>query len=143
MLDSGTYNILARCSKVFTIDDEFIKCHFTVRTVDKDGNIEYKLPNGWLHNTNRGVDGLILPAVIYANGSQYWYKNGKEHRDERGPDGLVLPAEIWTNGNRFWYKDGKQHRDECGPDGLVLPAEIWTNGSQFWHNNGVSFVPKP
>lgn len=30
-----------------------------------------------------------------------WIKNGKLHRDDD------LPAVIWADGSQFWYKDGK------------------------------------
>jgi hypothetical protein len=48
-----------------------------VRTVDKDGIVEWKLPNGNLHRE----DG---PAYEWPDGYQAWYVKGKLHRED-GP----------------------------------------------------------
>lgn len=56
-----------------------------------------------------------LPAVIWEDGSQEWWKNGQTHRDGD------LPAIIWCNVAQFWYKNGQLYRDGN------LPAEIWLN----------------
>lgn len=42
-----------------------------------------------------------MPAVIYADGHQEWYKNGKLHRDGN------KPAVIWPDGSRSYYKSNK------------------------------------
>ena len=62
------------------------------------------------------------PAMIFSDGSQYWYKNGYLHRE----DG---PAEIYPDGTQEWYINGERHRE----DG---PAVISTNGRQYWYING-------
>jgi hypothetical protein len=142
MLDSGVYNVLTRCSKVFAIDDvsdseceaSFIKRHFTIRTVEK-GLITYILPNGQRHNTKRDANGFVLPAQISADGGQFWYKDGNCHRDDRGPDGNVLPAKIFGSGGQMWYKNGNRHRDDRGLDGNLLPAIIWSWGDAEWYIN--------
>ena len=41
------------------------------------------------------------PAVIFENGTKWWYKDGKRHRDNG-------PAIIWNSGDDSWYKDGHQ-----------------------------------
>ena len=61
------------------------------------------------------------PAVIYADGNQYWWINGKRHRE----DG---PAIIWADGTQAWYINGNRHRE----DG---PAIIYSNGNQYWYIN--------
>jgi len=43
------------------------------------------------------------PAMIYDNGTKFWFKNGKKHRDNN------LPALIWYNGDVVFYKNGKQY----------------------------------
>eukprot|EP01117_Protostelium_nocturnum_P012134 TRINITY_DN4452_c0_g1_i17.p1 TRINITY_DN4452_c0_g1~~TRINITY_DN4452_c0_g1_i17.p1 ORF type:complete len:116 (+),score=25.07 TRINITY_DN4452_c0_g1_i17:74-421(+) len=43
-----------------------------------------------------------LPAIIEANGTQYWFKKGKPHRDNN------LPAIIRADGTREWWKEGKR-----------------------------------
>jgi hypothetical protein len=72
--------------------------------------------NGVLHSFND------IPALIWNNGTQVWYKNGKRHRDND------LPA-VMGNGYE-WYKNGERHRDND------MPAIIWPNGTQYWYKNG-------
>ena len=65
-----------------------------------------------------------LPAIIYDDGSKFWYKNGQPHRD--GDE----PASIHASGNKVWYKNGQLHRE--GDE----PAIIDVDGSKFWYKNG-------
>ena len=53
-------------------------------------------PSGRHHSYND------MPAVVYRNGSKYWFKNGIAHRD-------VGPAMMSTRG-KFWYVNGMLHR---------------------------------
>ena len=46
-----------------------------------------------------------LPAVIWADGAQEWYKYGKHYRDGD------LPAVICADGTQRLYKYWKWHRD--------------------------------
>ncbi len=62
------------------------------------------------------------PAMIWADGTQFWYQHGKPHRD----DG---PAVIYANGTRLWYRHGQLHRE----DG---PAAVWPDGSRHWYWHG-------
>ena len=78
----------------------------------------------WFKNDLIHRDG-DLPAVIYINGRQEWYKDGELHRDGD------LPAVIYINGRQEWYKDGKLHRDGD------LPAVIYINGRQEWYKDGI------
>ncbi len=73
--------------------------------------IERKDEDGELHRD----DG---PAVIDADGAQYWYQHGKRHRE----DG---PAVIEADGTQEWWRKGECHRD----DG---PAIIDADGGQIW-----------
>jgi hypothetical protein len=41
-----------------------------------------------------------MPAVIYANGDQYWCQNGKYHRDND------LPACVLADGTKEWFQNG-------------------------------------
>jgi len=43
------------------------------------------------------------PAIIYDNGTKYWYKDGLIHRDNN------LPACIWSDGSYSFYKNGKKY----------------------------------
>lgn len=47
------------------------------------------------------------PAVIYADGTRWWYRGGRVHREG-------APAIIWGNGVEEWFQDDKRHRDD-GP----------------------------
>jgi hypothetical protein len=84
------------------------------------GNRVWRLPNGLTHRDND------LPAIIYANGDQYWCQNGKLHRDND------MPAVINANGLQYWYQNDKRHRD----DG---PAVIGVGGLKQWFIKG-SFI---
>lgn len=39
------------------------------------------------------------PAIIWPDGSRFWYRNGRPHRD----DG---PAIEWADGTSEWYRNG-------------------------------------
>jgi len=52
-----------------------------------------------------------LPAYIYDDGSQEWYKNGKRHRDDLDENGRVLPAIVRSSGRKEWWKNGKKLKD--------------------------------
>jgi hypothetical protein len=65
------------------------------------------------------VDG---PAVVFPNGSQFWYQNGKLHRE----DG---PAVDQVDRCRMWYQNGRRHRE----DG---PAVVYDYGTKEWYRYG-------
>jgi hypothetical protein len=85
------------------------------RTVNSDGAIEYKLPNGERHRE----DG---PAYEHPTGTKSWYLNGLLHR-ENGP------AIEWTSGTKEWWLNDERHRE----DG---PAYEGSNGINEWYLNG-------
>jgi hypothetical protein len=41
------------------------------------------------------------PAILYSNGTKFWYLNGIPRRDDN------LPAIIWFTGEREWYENGR------------------------------------
>lgn len=92
--------------------------------------------NGKKHREEKDENGLVLPTIIYENGSRYWYRNGELHRDEKDENGLVLPAIIYTNGDRKWYNNGKCHRECKDENGLTLPAYMGIDGTRWWYRNG-------
>jgi hypothetical protein len=60
----------------------------------------------WLDN-----DGIVhrdgdLPAIIWADETQEWYKHGKLHRDND------KPAIVYANGDQEWWKNGKKYEPE-------------------------------
>jgi hypothetical protein len=63
------------------------------------------------------------PAIIRANGSQYWYDDGLLHRDND------LPA-ITHNGLCIWYNHGYRHREND------LPAFVSNTGETKWYKDG-------
>ncbi len=77
-------------------------------------DIEWKDEYGNLHRD----DG---PAMIHADGAQYWYQHGKLHRDGG-------PAIIWSGGMQSWWQYDELHRE----DG---PAVIWRDGEQEWYQH--------
>jgi len=59
--------------------------------IDSQGTKIWRNSEGQRHR----LDG---PAVIYANGSEFYYQNGKRHR-------LDGPAAIWEDGDvEYWEK---------------------------------------
>lgn len=68
------------------------------------------------------------PAVVYANGTKWWYKNGKVHRDGN------KPAVIWENGTMEWFIDGMRHRTDGGPTVVYGEgAHPMLRGHSEWH----------
>jgi len=73
-------------------------------------------------NGNYHRDG-DLPAIIWDDGAQTWFRHGDRHRDGD------KPAYISSNGTQAWWQHGKRHR-ETGP------AIIHANGDiEFWLNH--------
>lgn len=58
----------------------------------------------WINDNNllHRTDG---PALVWSDGSSFWYSNGLLHRE----DG---PAAIWPDGTLEWFLNGKQIIDE-------------------------------
>ena len=50
-----------------------------------------------------------LPAMVWKDGEQHWYKNGKIHRDG------LLPAIIRPDGTMRWFEHGKFTGDQDFP----------------------------
>lgn len=77
-----------------------------------------------------------LPAVILSDGTKSWRLNGRPHRTDKGSDGLTLPAEIQANGkDMVWKVKGNHFRDDVDEHGNLLPTEIY-RGDHFWNSNG-------
>lgn len=65
------------------------------------------------------------PAMIYADGTQYWLIHGKRHR-------VGAPAVLCTDGSFEYWVNGELHRT----DG---PADIdWEEGSQGWYYRSIA-----
>jgi hypothetical protein len=77
---------------------------------------EYKNDKGELHRE----DG---PAIIWTDGSQFWYINGQLHRE----DG---PAVIYADGMQFWFLDGMQYTESRYYKELYKMGKI-TEGEMF------------
>jgi hypothetical protein len=65
--------------------------------IDIHGNQFYYNGGNQYHRENG-------PAVIYADGTQYWYKNGRRHR-------IDGPAVIHASGYTCWYLDDTGYID--------------------------------
>ena len=73
------------------------------------------------------------PAVVYKDGTKWWYRNGRIHRDGD------QPAVVWHNGVQEWFQNGRRHRDNG-------PAVIYPNtqavapefrGKRQWWSHGI------
>jgi len=85
------------------------------------------------------INGKVIPAIEYADGSKEYYKDGKPHRDNDPVLGS-MPAIERANGTKEYYKDGKRHRDddpELGP----MPAIERANGTKEYYKDGIQFYP--
>ena len=67
-------------------------------TVNSQGATMYRNHLGQFHRIHG-------PAVIYANGSEYWFRHDRLHR----VDG---PAINWADGTRSWYLDDQKLTEE-------------------------------
>ena len=77
------------------------------REVDKFGTIRY-------YNSNNQIHRISGPAVIYADGPEYWYQNGRLHR----LDGLAI---IWSGGGGGWFiNDIRYSEEEFNAHPLVI-----------------------
>src|SRR5436190_20529519 len=104
------------------------KKHTKYEELKKGDCIKYKR-NGLTHRDDD------QPAVIWANGEEWWYQNGKRHRDGDQPaiirrsrsqfcaqvDDLPIIKEFYV---QYWFKHGQIHRDND------KPALIDRNGRQ-------------
>lgn len=61
----------------------------------EDGSVEWRTEEGILHREND------LPAVIFSNGTMFWYKDGKRHRDNG------QPAVVWCCGKHGYWIEGR------------------------------------
>ena len=103
-----------------------IKCTDEVRrrwvksqtVIEEDKNMIMYFVNGKTHREND------QPAIIYPNGTKYWYQHDKRHRDGD------KPAVECANGTKYWYQHGELHRDGD------QPAVIYRNGIKKWYQNG-------
>lgn len=77
----------------------------------------------WFQDDKLHRDG-DQPAEIRADGTQQWYQNGQCHRDGD------RPAVVYGCGSRYWYQKDKLHRDND------LPAAVRVDGTQEWYQNG-------
>ena len=64
------------------------------------GSIIWKNENDKVHREGD------MPAMIWSDGSQFWYKSGQYHRDGD------KPAAIYPDGTRYWYLYGKCYKDK-------------------------------
>ena len=76
------------------------------------GNIEWRREDG------------DLPAAIYSNGDEAFYRDGEPHRDGD------LPAIVTGLGTKAWYKHGMLHRDGD------LPAIEFFDGRREYYLDG-------
>jgi len=69
---------------------------------------------------------LKEPApIISLTGTHRWYnKDGKLHRDND------LPAVIWEDGSKFWWVSGEKHRENDMPAVIYSDGykTWWVNG---------------
>lgn len=86
---------------------------------------EFSHVNGRLHSENNA------PAVVYADGTRWWYDEGRIHR-------VGAPAVILSNGTQEFWQNNQRHRVE-GPAVIypdtpkITPAlrgvkQWWTTG---------------
>lgn len=100
--------ILYQCSKLY----DYVFKQYPELIRDNEGNVYYRDASGKTHRDND------LPAVMYTEGTQKWFKHGMPHRDND------LPAAMYADGTLQWYSHGELHREGD------QPAEITSKGNQ-------------
>ena len=98
-----------------TAEEVFERLRYRIEVNDYGTRFYYNC-EGQLHRE----DG---PAVIYANGTCFWYVNGLLHR-------LNAPAGIYASGTEEWWQHGQLHRE----DG---PAVVFPDGGCSWYIHGI------
>ena len=68
------------------------------------------------------------PALIFTDGTQWWYQNGLLHRE----DG---PAQIWVDGVEHWYFNGELHRD--GGPASIYNSPATPKQQEQWFQRGL------
>ena len=83
-----------------------------------------------------GVDGKMHsvddePAVVYADGTKWWYRENEIHRD-------AGPAVVWSNGTQEWWQNNRRHRAD-GP-AVIYPNSmaigLQKRGVKEWWTDG-------
>ena len=87
------------------------------RTDTREGHVLLH-PKGRLHSTGD------QPAVVYADGTQWWYCEGKIHRDG-------APAVVWANGVEEWWQNGFRTK-VVYPNRAPIAPEL-RGVTQNWH----------
>lgn len=83
-------------------------------------------------HTYSGIDKQLhsiddQPAVVYADGTRWWYRDGKIHRDNG-------PAIIHANGVQEWWQNNQRQCIEY-PDSLAVHPDL--RGVKQFYENGV------
>jgi len=104
------------CLDVYAIQD-VVEKRSESRNVVENGYEEWNDADCKLHR-----DG-DQPAMVWPDGSKFWYRDGKLHRDGD------QPAMVFADGSKIWFRDGKRHRDG------EQPAVVWPDGSKFWYRD--------
>jgi len=109
---------------------EFPKYHCDVSKIDYTIEFildKYNYPEIGEHGTKRwyNSDRIKGPAIIYTNGSKFYYQNNRLHRE----DG---PAVIHADGEQQYYQNGKLHRFN-GPAVIYYDGDVeyWENGKRI------------
>ncbi len=106
--------------------------------MNRASSYNFTLDDGHYFSGARRDDGTGLlhsfddePAVIYKDGTKWWYEDGEVSR--RGDK----PAVIWWNGVEEWWEAGVRHR-ETGP-AVIFPVNDNVHPErrgvrQFWQH---------
>jgi len=92
----------------------------SVLKISKHGVKCWRLPNGLCH---REKD---LPAIIFPDGTKFWYVNGKRHRDNG-------PAVERINGDKEWWFNNYRHRTNG-------PAGEYIDGTKYWWFENIQYT---
>jgi hypothetical protein len=66
------------------------------------------------------------PAIIWTNGTKWWYYHGEIHRDNDRPA-------MVNYGTQDWVQHGQFHRDND------QPARIFANGCKEWYRHNILY----
>ena len=97
-------------------------------------NVLQILLNGRPHRGPDPKTGIAGPAVIYADGTEWWYDKDKLQSFQDPKTGEWMPAKIYFNGTKYWFDKDKKQSFQNHETGEWMPAVVWPNGEKVWYD---------
>ena len=112
-------------------------------------NKYYDTETGYLDDDGEFITHLFddEPALIYNDGTKFWFKNGKKHRDNNLPAVIRYngDVEFYKNGKQYWFINGEEYcnrtevKEKFKNKILVLP-NVNNNNNNILKENGIDTI---